>query len=84
MRLCVETFNAARDGVKNAAAAFVRLCVETPHHQSAITVKKKQPPSCGCVLKLIETYDQEIKDLQPPSCGCVLKPYAQTLHLVLH
>ena len=33
-----------------------------------------QPPSGGCVLKLLNVYyNPDIGELQPPSGGCVLK-----------
>ena len=34
------------------AAAFVRLCVETSDKKGDAEYGNKQPPSCGCVLKL--------------------------------
>ena len=33
-----------------------------------------QPPSGGCVLKLLEASEQSRVECQPPSGGCVLKP----------
>ena len=32
-----------------------------------------QPPSGGCVLKRLSTYEENGIVLQPPSGGCVLK-----------
>ena len=34
---------------------------------------KKQPPSGGCVLKLVINWCGALGKLQPPSGGCVLK-----------
>ena len=33
-----------------------------------------QPPSGGCVLKLLDTIAEYMGKSQPPSGGCVLKP----------
>ena len=52
MRLCVETLSGVCYVLMWWAAAFVRLCVETGKLGINIGVKQKQPPSCGCVLKL--------------------------------
>ena len=35
--------------------------------------KKRQPPSGGCVLKLVEEGLETCLECQPPSGGCVLK-----------
>ena len=54
------------------AAAFGRLCVETPTE----LVSSKgllQPPSGGCVLKLTYPDMTALWFEQPPSGGCVLK-----------
>ena len=54
------------------AAAFGRLCVETPV-SSAKSSAQSQPPSGGCVLKhRVSRFDGYIIQ-QPPSGGCVLK-----------
>ena len=58
---------------RHAPAAFRRLCVETPRHPKPPTPVPVQPPSGGCVLKLIQRYQAEIIVSQPPSGGCVLK-----------
>ena len=38
-----------------------------------------QPPSGGCVLKLIMQVEKDFKNVQPPSGGCVLKQMATQL-----
>ena len=58
------------------AAAFGRLCVETKVALSAVYDELKQPPSGGCVLKLLITLPLNLGNKQPPSGGCVLKPPA--------
>ena len=72
-RLCVET---AQVGLKErviSPAAFGRLCVETqiPYGIDGDAV---QPPSGGCVLKLLLVMEMASLTGQPPSGGCVLKP----------
>ena len=54
------------------AAAFGRLCVETPV-SSAKSSAQSQPPSGGCVLKLANLVSASLRVSQPPSGGCVLK-----------
>ena len=72
-RLCVETEKKqwVFEGMK--PAAFRRLCVETcaPTRQQRQT---SQPPSGGCVLKLLKMEIVALALIQPPSGGCVLKP----------
>ncbi len=53
-------------------AAFGRLCVETPSSAST-PFGSFQPPSGGCVLKLVRNLAAVVFDEQPPSGGCVLK-----------
>ena len=53
-------------------AAFGRLCVET-RKPTTTTVPTRQPPSGGCVLKLIGHLHITCPVIQPPSGGCVLK-----------
>jgi len=55
------------------AAAFGRLCVETPVSRSYLSLSL-QPPSGGCVLKLRRVSGNKKSPRQPPSGGCVLKP----------
>ena len=54
-------------------AAFRRLCVETESIRVRNNYFEIQPPSGGCVLKLIFKYAAIVKEIQPPSGGCVLK-----------
>ena len=54
------------------AAAFRRLCVETTWLRYW-SKTYKQPPSGGCVLKLIIADAELSRRRQPPSGGCVLK-----------
>ena len=51
-RLCVETLYPAGRGGKDFSAAFARLCVETLYPVGK-GGKDFQPPSRGCVLKLL-------------------------------
>ena len=53
-------------------AAFGRLCVETFTAERHIN-DRIQPPSGGCVLKLISQKQNILEISQPPSGGCVLK-----------
>ena len=55
-----------------AAAAFRRLCVETPILMWN-SLPKYQPPSGGCVLKRTSSRRLTLSQNQPPSGGCVLK-----------
>ena len=58
--------------LREAPAAFGRLCVET----SMLSMKLKtkiQPPSGGCVLKHPLSEHSVHHHYQPPSGGCVLK-----------
>ena len=52
-RLCVETLLLAYFQSPLIAAAFGRLCVETDLADYAAQGYERQPPSGGCVLKLI-------------------------------
>ena len=52
-RLCVETFLVLRDCTVSEAAAFGRLCVETVILPNTGYYPHRQPPSGGCVLKLL-------------------------------
>ena len=60
--------------LREAPAAFRRLCVETFNDVIYQAKKKAQPPSGGCVLKLSQTAPVITAEGQPPSGGCVLKP----------
>ena len=52
-RLCVETaMTSSRLGIK-CPAAFGRLCVETTYPEESDHTMLDQPPSGGCVLKLL-------------------------------
>ena len=51
-RLCVETVTAVIYYRLLIAAAFGRLCVETSLAGN-VTIEISQPPSGGCVLKLL-------------------------------
>ena len=51
----------------------MRLCVETIIRTIITNRWKKQPPSCGCVLKHTHCGFNQLFRAQPPSCGCVLK-----------
>ena len=44
----------------------------------------EQPPSGGCVLKLLRLGSPYSLILQPPSGGCVLKPQIYRKNLTLH
>ena len=46
-----------------------------PHNRRNDLHRPLQPPSGGCVLKLLSEYDQVRLVDQPPSGGCVLKHY---------
>ena len=59
--------------LREAPAAFRRLCVETDRRYKPGRTKR-QPPSGGCVLKLIWNMGFLSFTYQPPSGGCVLKP----------
>ena len=72
-RLCVETYTKTKPARRKCAAAFRRLCVETLTALSATAVTTEQPPSGGCVLKLVFSEDGSHFREQPPSGGCVLK-----------
>ena len=50
--LCVETHIVGISYQKMNAATFGWLCVETFHNESK-TYRDLQPPSGGCVLKLL-------------------------------
>ena len=54
------------------AAAFGRLCVETPSSANR-QAHPAQPPSGGCVLKQFCWGRPPVEKVQPPSGGCVLK-----------
>ncbi len=54
------------------AAAFGWLCVETVG-LIFLQSQARQPPSGGCVLKLLRYYRLLHQYVQPPSGGCVLK-----------
>ena len=71
-RLCVETVEIGRKYVISVPAAFRRLCVETISVIKS-SVKRAQPPSGGCVLKLYLIPIAIAMLGQPPSGGCVLK-----------
>ena len=71
-RLCVETLEELRDTKKISAAASARLCVETLGFDGN-TVKGKQPPLRGCVLKRLRCRLISGRRWQPPLRGCVLK-----------
>ena len=71
-RLCVETPSLRVNRKGSVAAAFGRLCVET-FRRIALWLSRTQPPSGGCVLKLISIDLVTLKSKQPPSGGCVLK-----------
>ena len=60
--------------MKLATAAFGRLCVETMGQQLG-SREDRQPPSGGCVLKLVILRRVRRLRKQPPSGGCVLKLY---------
>ena len=71
-RLCVETVHRCNQHSGRDPAAFRRLCVET---QKAWNKRQclSQPPSGGCVLKLLPDCGYPVSSFQPPSGGCVLK-----------
>ena len=52
-RLCVETINIQPAGSRRYPAAFRRLCVETSILKGCDSLLRNQPPSGGCVLKLL-------------------------------
>ena len=52
-RLCVETVSACSAPKPPKPAAFGRLCVETPEFKKEMWLQARQPPSGGCVLKLL-------------------------------
>ena len=52
-RLCVETILHRKQCKADLAAAFGRLCVETLIIPGCMVRCIKQPPSGGCVLKLV-------------------------------
>ena len=58
--------------LREAPAAFGRLCVETDPDPAPI-LAQIQPPSGGCVLKQLMTGGCRFITTQPPSGGCVLK-----------
>jgi len=58
--------------LREAPAAFRRLCVETLYKANGKSARF-QPPSGGCVLKQAWTEFYKLSCLQPPSGGCVLK-----------
>ena len=62
----------AYDAVVPEPAAFGRLCVETLKERIE-NQQNHQPPSGGCVLKLIGIIYHVKTKIQPPSGGCVLK-----------
>ena len=72
-RLCVETWRQPEHGRQVGPAAFGRLCVETPS-AAKLPSAGNQPPSGGCVLKLLILRLPACLKRQPPSGGCVLKP----------
>ena len=59
--------------LREAPAAFGRLCVETLILSMTVAAWV-QPPSGGCVLKLKDELIKRGARSQPPSGGCVLKP----------
>ena len=72
-RLCVETSITTTEPLFSGPAAFGRLCVETVMRPRASPLRTCQPPSGGCVLKLVDVADPFGQLFQPPSGGCVLK-----------
>ena len=79
-RLCVETPMPVMVFRRLRPAALGRLCVETKNHHCRYKIRKRQPPSGGCVLKHEKTFFDKYGVRQPPSGGCVLKhvcKYAQ-------
>ena len=58
--------------LREAPAAFRRLCVETLPIW-VILFCRVQPPSGGCVLKRMRYFWDYCENSQPPSGGCVLK-----------
>ena len=52
-RLCVETIELVQARMQIDAAAFARLCVETSVVKDNKKMLTAQPPSRGCVLKLL-------------------------------
>ena len=60
--------------IREVAAAFGRLCVETEARKFG-GVSLVQPPSGGCVLKQGKETALLLATTQPPSGGCVLKHF---------
>ena len=52
-RLCVETLIWRNGKFRTYPAAFRRLCVETTFSTTPQRAHRTQPPSGGCVLKLV-------------------------------
>ena len=69
----LKLFADTRWVTRNYSAAFGRLCVETNFTFRTTSSSLSQPPSGGCVLKLLLPKRQLKKHHQPPSGGCVLK-----------
>ena len=65
------------------AAAFGRLCVETIESTVILILSIRQPPSGGCVLKLIYQIWRLKVVQQPPSGGCVLKQGSVTFNALM-
>ena len=65
------------------AAAFGRLCVETLNSWELKLSQSRQPPSGGCVLKLILLAFSCLVRLQPPSGGCALKQNSINLNSII-
>ena len=76
-RLCVETMKVVGGQNSASPAAFRRLCVETDNLGFYSFLCWNQPPSGGCVLKLVPVANSAPKNNQPPSGGCVLKPIVE-------
>ena len=72
-RLRVETSAPAARWSYVRPAAFGRLRVETPLTVTIALPLSAQPPSGGCVLKLLRYLRARRRVYQPPSGGCVLK-----------
>ena len=64
--------------MREAPAAFGRLCVETVFRWWLLGSAIIQPPSGGCVLKPSRHIGKNRRMSQPPSGGCVLKPICST------
>ena len=69
--------------LREAPAAFGRLCVET-HVGNAVLLTTDQPPSGGCVLKPCNRQTCACFIFQPPSGGCVLKHFGTSSEFLLH